>query len=147
MSEDRFITDRHAFMTAAGEPQPRTPTFRPAHLAMWNTMLAEELDELREAVDRYQAVNPNDNDALDHARAELCAEGCDVINVVVGLMISQGLPVSAMADAIHAANMAKCVNGQIVRRADGKIMKPPGWQPADKLGVILAASGNDLQQQ
>lgn len=147
MSRDRFITDRHAFMAAAGEPQPQSPVFRPQQLPMWETMLAEELAELREAIDHYRAVDPNDADALAAAQAEFCAEGCDAINVLVGLMISQGLPIDAMADAIHAANMAKCVDGRMVRRDDGKILKPAGWQPADKLGVILAARQRQMEKE
>jgi predicted HAD superfamily Cof-like phosphohydrolase len=70
----------------------------------------------------------------------LAAEGVDVLNVLCGLLLSQGLPPQAMFDAIHAANLAKCAGGQVLRRADGKILKPAGWQPADKLGVIRAAA-------
>jgi hypothetical protein len=31
------------------------------------------------------------------------------------------------------ANLAKVVNGKVVRRADGKIMKPAGWQDPQPL--------------
>ena len=56
----------------------------------------------------------------------MAAEGVDVLNVLCGLLLSQGLPLQAMFDAIHAANLAKCASGQVLRRADGKILKPAG---------------------
>jgi predicted HAD superfamily Cof-like phosphohydrolase len=46
------------------------------------------------------------------------------------------MPLEAMTEAIHQANLRKQIDGKVVRRADGKILKPEGWQPADKLGVI-----------
>ena len=140
MNEDRFVADRRAFMAAAGEVQPVHPVFRPHKLAMWKTMIAEETAELAEALAHYRTVNPADPQALTAAQAELCAEGCDLINVIVGLLLSQGLPVSAMADAIHRANLDKLAGG-VLRREDGKVLKPEGWQPADKLAVIREACG------
>ena len=140
MNEDRFVADRRAFMAAAGEVQPICPVFRPHKLAMWETMIAEETVELADALALYRAVDPADPQALAAAQAELCAEGCDLINVIVGLLLSQGLPVSAMADAIHQANLDKLAGG-VLRREDGKLLKPEGWQPADKLAVIGEASG------
>lgn len=140
MNEDRFVADRRAFMAAAGEVQPTRPIFRPHKLAMWETMIAEETVELADALALYRAVDPADPQALAAAQAELCAEGCDLINVIVGLLLSQGLPVSAMADAIHQANLDKLAGG-VLRREDGKVLKPEGWQPADKLAVIREACG------
>ena len=63
----------------------------------------------------------------------MCCAGC---------CCRKGLPLQAMFDAIHAANLAKCAGGQVLRRADGEILKPAGWQPADKLGVIRAAASS-----
>jgi predicted HAD superfamily Cof-like phosphohydrolase len=39
----------------------------------------------------------------------------------------------AVFGEVHRANMRK-LDGP--RRADGKLLKPPGWQPADVRGVI-----------
>ena len=30
---------------------------------------------------------------------------------------------------VHRSNMAKLVNGKVIRRKDGKVLKPEGWQP------------------
>lgn len=138
-TEPPFVAARREFMAAAGEPMPTSPTWRPEALQLWQTMLAEEIAELNEAAAACREPGVVDEAERVRRLAELAAEGCDVINVVVGLLLSQGLPIWPMFDAIHAANMAKMVDGRAIRRADGKILKPEGWQPADKSGVIRAA--------
>ncbi|MDN0081400.1 nucleoside triphosphate pyrophosphohydrolase family protein [Crenobacter sp. SG2305] len=130
---------RRAFMHAFDMPLPDSPAFRPEQLAMWQTMLAEEWQEFTDALADYQELAGQPPAEQLRRRAELTAEGVDVLNVLAGLLLSQGLPVEAMFDAIHTANLRKQVNGQVVRRADGKILKPDGWQPVDKEGVIRAA--------
>jgi len=134
-----LFAQRRAFMHAFDMPLPDAPAFRPEQLAMWQTMLAEEWQEFAEALADYQSVAEQPPAEQLRRRAELTAEGVDVLNVLVGLLLSQGLPVEAMFDAIHAANLRKQVDGRVVRRADGKILKPDGWQPADKDGVIREA--------
>ena len=47
-----------------------------------------------------------------------------------------GLEPTLFFAAIHAANMLKASGP---RRADGKILKPVGWQPADITGLLRAA--------
>ena len=32
--------------------------------------------------------------------------------------------------------MNKLVDGKVIRREDGKIKKPDGWQPADIAGIL-----------
>jgi predicted HAD superfamily Cof-like phosphohydrolase len=54
----------------------------------------------------------------------------------MGLMNALGLPFDEVFDAIHQANMNKCVDGQVIRRADGKILKPDGWKPANVLDLL-----------
>ncbi|MDN0076462.1 nucleoside triphosphate pyrophosphohydrolase family protein [Crenobacter sp. SG2303] len=134
---------RRAFMHAFDMPLPDSPTFRAEQLAMWQTMLAEEWQEFTEALADYRTLADQPPAEQLRRRAELTAEGVDVLNVLVGLLLSQGLPVEAMFNAIHAANLRKQVNGQVVRRADGKILKPDGWLPADKEDVIRAAMADD----
>ena len=93
------------------------------------------------ALQDYQRIQQAAPAEQTRLRAELAAEGVDVLNVLLGLLLSQGLPVEKMFDAIHAANLAKCVDGKVLRREDGKILKPAGWQAADKEGVIRQHGG------
>jgi len=123
---------RREFMAKFDIAAPQAPHFNP------DTMLGEEWAELQQALADYRK-QPADEAERVRAMAELAAEAVDVLNVVTGLLMSQGLPLEAMTEAIHQANMRKIVNGQVVRRADGKVLKPQGWQPADKIGVIRAA--------
>ncbi|MBN3005302.1 nucleoside triphosphate pyrophosphohydrolase family protein [Chromobacterium alkanivorans] len=135
---ENFFALRRQFMHQFDIPSPQRPQWQPQQLAMWETMLGEELAEFQQALADYKR---QDGDEAERARrmAELLAEGVDVLNVLSGLLMSQGLPLEDMFREIHAANMRKCVDGKIVRREDGKVLKPAGWQPADKEGVIRRA--------
>jgi hypothetical protein len=61
----------------------------------------------------------------------------DAIYVLIGAAITYGIDIRPVWQAVHAANMAK--EGGATRE-DGKVQKPPGWQPPDIAG-ILAAQG------
>ncbi|MXR35585.1 pyrophosphohydrolase domain-containing protein [Craterilacuibacter sinensis] len=134
-----FFAARRDFMQRFDFPIPDTPEYLPQRLALWDTMLTEEWQEFSQALADYKAVDTGDSAALQRARAELAAEGVDVLNVLAGLLLSQGLPLEAMFNAIHAANLAKSTDGKVLRRSDGKLLKPPGWQPADKEAIIRQA--------
>lgn len=45
----------------------------------------------------------------------------------------KGIDLSAVFDVVHQANMAKRdpITGKFKRREDGKVLKPPGWKPAN----------------
>ncbi|MBT2868288.1 nucleoside triphosphate pyrophosphohydrolase family protein [Chromobacterium violaceum] len=135
---------RRDFMRRFDLPSPSRPEFQPEQLAMWQTMLDEELAELQQALAEYRALPAQSSEQQRHSRAELTAEAVDVLNVVCGLLLSQGLPLEAMCEAIHDANLRKCVDGKVVRRADGKVLKPEGWRPADKAGVIRDAEARGI---
>jgi hypothetical protein len=49
----------------------------------------------------------------------------------------KGVNLSSIFGIVHAANMAKRdpATGQFLRRADGKIIKPEGWQVSTRLGL------------
>ena len=51
---------------------------------------------------------------------------CNLQYVTVGAAIEFGVNIQPFFDEVHRANMAK-VGG--ATRADGKTLKPPGWQP------------------
>lgn len=50
----------------------------------------------------------------------------------------KGMDLSALFEVVHKANMDKRdpKTGKFIRRADGKILKPKGWKPADVVGEI-----------
>ena len=65
----------------------------------------------------------------------------DSIYVLVGTALEYGIPLDRVWAAVQAANMAKVdpATGLVRKRADGKILKPDGWQPPDIAGVLRVA--------
>ena len=51
----------------------------------------------------------------------------------------KGVNLSALFHIVHGANMAKRdpATGQFLKREDGKIIKPAGWQPPDVKAEIV----------
>ena len=39
-------------------------------------------------------------------------------------------------DALQANNMSKCIDGKLVKRDDGKVLKPEGYKPLDLTEVL-----------
>ena len=58
----------------------------------------------------------------------------DLDYVIEGARLEFGVDGEPIADAIHTANMLKSTGP---RRADGKILKPEGWQPPDIEGELV----------
>ncbi|MFT5201738.1 MAG: putative HAD superfamily Cof-like phosphohydrolase [Candidatus Aldehydirespiratoraceae bacterium] len=86
-------------------------------------MVNDELQELREATDLVEQA-----DAL-----------VDAIYYICDTAVRHGMNLDRVFEVVHGANMQKVVDGRVIRRDDGKIMKPEGWQdPAplllDELG-------------
>lgn len=65
----------------------------------------------------------------------IARELADVVYVAYGTADARGIPLDAVIAEVHAANMRK-FDGGAVMRPDGKLMKPPGWQPPDVAAVL-----------
>ena len=55
----------------------------------------------------------------------------DIGYILAGTIINHGMQ-NIYDDAfneVHRSNMAKLVDGKVIRRDDGKVLKPEGWQP------------------
>lgn len=84
----------------------------------------EETEELVEAIEAGD-------------RAAIAAELADVVIVAYGTAHSYGIPLDRAIEAVMGANFAKIgPDGQKHYRADGKLLKPPGWRPADVAAVL-----------
>lgn len=59
----------------------------------------------------------------------------DIAYVVEGTNLEFGLPSEAVLDEVHSANMRKA-SGPV--RADGKRLKPEGWQSPNIEGVLVS---------
>jgi predicted HAD superfamily Cof-like phosphohydrolase len=58
----------------------------------------------------------------------------DLIVVAIGTGLAYGIDLRPIWDVVHRANMRKWGGGV---REDGKILKPPDWQPPDIVQELL----------
>ena len=100
-------------------PKLETPGLGPDELIELRIkLLTEEVQEYAEAARSGDLV-----EVLDAL--------ADIGYILAGTIINHGMQ-NIYDDAfneVHRSNMAKLVDGRVIRRADGKVMKPEGWQP------------------
>lgn len=112
------------FHTAFGQrvgTRPILPDYQERELRM--RLMKEEFNEYNKAEDNSDITN-------------LAVELADIIYIACGTAVSYGIPLDEVFNAIHQANMNKLIDGKVIRREDGKIKKPEGWQPADIAGIL-----------
>lgn len=108
------------------EPFPRIP---PDHIQrLRRKLIREEVNEMLDGMD-------NDN-------VEKTADGAaDSIVVILGTCVAYGIDLRPIWKEIHKTNMAK-VAGGVIRREDGKVLKPEGWQPPRVKELLDEQRGN-----
>lgn len=90
------------------------------------SLIEEEVAELREAAEAGDLVGLAD--AL-----------ADIVYVAYGTAHVHGIDLDAVLDEVHGSNMTKLgADGRPVRRADGKILKGPGYRPPDVESILYA---------
>ena len=98
---------------------------------------AEEMIELRikllrEEVEEYaEAARAGD-------MVEVLDALADIGYILAGTVINHGMQhiYDDAFNEVHRSNMAKLVDGKVIRREDGKVLKPEGWQ-APQLAQFL----------
>ena len=120
MSSNVF-NDQAAFMQACGQS---TSYHNFKQYDMYRTLIAEEVQEL------------DDADATADT-AEIADALIDILVVTIGAGLSLGLPMQALWDEVVRSNNSKRQpDGTVLKREDGKIMKPPTYSPPDIEGVL-----------
>lgn len=104
------------FMNAAGQ----TVNDSRRNLDLRFALMDEEHDEV------VEAINLGD-------RVQIAKELCDLVYVVVGTAIALGIPFNECFAALQISNMTKVVDGKLVLREDGKVLKGEGYVPAEDL--------------
>jgi predicted HAD superfamily Cof-like phosphohydrolase len=102
-------------------------------LQLRQKLLQEEFEEATEAWEQLTAVLQSKNTANPADVTEWVHELTDLLYVTYGAILACGVDADAVFAEVHRANLSKAGGP---RRSDGKILKPPGWQPADVKGVI-----------
>ncbi|RNI22224.1 hypothetical protein [Flexivirga caeni] len=126
------------FHDALGDDYPTVPTVpSPALLALRQRLVDEEHAEVAEAA-RDLAAQLTDGGPLEPTHlAPLAHELVDLLYVTYGALAALGIPADAAFAEVHRANLSK-VGGP--RRADGKVLKPDGFQPASLASVIATSA-------
>lgn len=113
-----FTTMVREFTRACHENLPSAPTALSREaVAFIREMVNDELDELVEA-----------ETPVDQADALV-----DAIYYICDCAVRHGMNLDPLFAIVHQANMGKVVDGKVIRREDGKILKPEGWQRPEPL--------------
>jgi len=116
----KTFTDVTVFMTAAGQSIPPFNANRSDQSDLYMKLIQEEYTELMDA----EAVSDD---------AEICDACFDLMWVIVGYMKSRGWDCENIWDEGAQSNLSKIdkATGKVIKREDGKILKPEGWKPPD----------------
>lgn len=118
---DTVFHEQAFFMHAC---QQETTRNSPHQAHMYLNLIDEEVAELHEAV-----VNLDEVETFDAI--------LDIIVVCIGYGLSRGWPMVEGWQEVMESNLAKIdTDGVVKRRADGKILKPEGWQAPDLKRVL-----------
>jgi predicted HAD superfamily Cof-like phosphohydrolase len=108
--------DVEKFMRAGGQKVNTELIGFDNQAAMYYDLVREEFYELAYAFKAFDIVET----------ADACA---DLIWVVEGLCHSLGIPLQKVWDEVARSNMSKIVDGKLVKREDGKVLKPDTYSP------------------
>lgn len=73
----------------------------------------------------------------DDDLVEIADALADLIYIAAGTADAYGIDLNKVFEEVHRSNMAKLVDGKVLRRADGKVMKPEGWTPPDIESILF----------
>lgn len=107
-----YTTEVREFTRACHDELPGKPVAMSNDaIGFIRTMVNDEMDELEQATTVTEQA-----DAL-----------VDAIYYICDCAVRHGINLDPLFAIVHQANMTKVVDGKVVRRADGKIMKPDCW--------------------
>ena len=98
-------------------------------LELRQRLLNEEMGELNAEIDNLINELKTSGETTAASRAKMLKELADLQYVLSGMVISLGLPMHEAFARVHQSNMSKLVNGKPLKRADGKFLKGPNYQP------------------
>ena len=109
---------------------------RPGLAEHRRTLLAEEAREAAEALTDLAKALRTGEDPLTAYQA-VAKELADVLYVTYGAADALGIDLPAVFTEVHRSNMSKLdSDGRVLRRADGKVLKGPGYRPPVLDGLV-----------
>lgn len=127
---DFLFDDQKRFMEICVQT---TRVFNRHQLELYAELVREEgVKELPEAIEAF--VDDNDADQI----AEVADAALDTIVVAIGVLYSLGVDPQPLWDEVWKTNMNKIepISGRVLKRPDGKVLKPEGWQPPQLARII-----------
>ena len=124
-----MFTDVHNFHYAFGQrigDKPELPD--PNERCLRIRLLEEEFEEYLSGEGKDDIV-------------EIADALADIVYIACGTAVSYGIPLDVVFAEVHRSNMAKLVDGKVIRREDGKIKKPEGWTPPDIKRILEGNNG------
>lgn len=117
------------FTKACNDELPKTP----------QKMTTEGIEFIR------QMVNDEMEELVDAKNVTEQADALvDAIYYICDFAVRNGINLDPIFEIVHGANMQKVVDGKVIRREDGKILKPEGWEdPAPKLEAEMKRQQNE----
>lgn len=114
--------DQKKFMVACGQAVDGS---NEPQYDMYCDLIKEEMQELQDALDA--------NDHVEQLDAMI-----DILVVTIGAALSRGWDVESAWHEVMRTNFAKVdpTTGKVIRREDGKILKPEGWKPPELAGFV-----------
>lgn len=128
------IRDFHLAVNGTAPILPVLPSAETLQLRQ--TLICEEYEEVSEALQQLLSGETADIAHLMH-------ECADLLYVVYGTLDACGVDADAVFGEVHRANMQKASGP---RRADGKILKPADFKPADVASIILSQAADALEK-
>lgn len=109
--------DQERFMRACDQTVDRGNTDQ---FNLYLKLIEEEAEELNRAI-------------LDKDRVEMLDALIDIIVVTIGAIHSMGADAEGAWKEVMRSNLAKidAETGKVLKREDGKILKPENWSPPD----------------
>lgn len=117
------FSDQQKFMEAS---EQTVGFFNEEQFELYVRLIDEEFnDELQEAIDNRD-------------REEIFDALLDILVVTVGAMHSLGVDPEGGWNEVIRSNMSKIdpTTGKVIKREDGKVLKPEGFSPPDLSGFI-----------
>ena len=117
--------DQAKFMTACDQTVDRGNTDQ---FNMYLKLIEEEAEELNQAI-------------IDRDRVEMLDALIDMLVVTIGAIHSAGFDAEGAWKEVMRTNFAKIDKdtGKVVKREDGKVLKPDGWTPPkETLSKLMA---------
>ncbi len=110
------FSDQAKFMQACD--QTAGNSINEEQYTMYRKLIAEEVEELHEAIEN--------NDRVEQLDALI-----DILVVTIGALHSMGADAEGAWKEVLRTNLAKIDpdTGKVIKRDDGKVLKPEGWTP------------------